>query len=97
VAQGAADRVAVHVRQVHVQQDQVEGTLLVGGLEALRAGSGLEDLELLRLLGLEDRPDQRTRGHVIVDDEDSLGHSFSLAYGPLRPAIVAETTRPAAS
>jgi hypothetical protein len=77
VAQGAAHRVAVHVGEVDVEQDEVEGALLVGRLQALRPGARLEHLELLRLLRLEDRADEGAGRDVVVDDEDSLGHCVS--------------------
>src|SRR5262249_37172685 len=45
VAQAAADRVPVHVGQVHVEEDEVEGSGLLDGLEAIRSRPRFDDLE----------------------------------------------------
>ena len=77
VPEGSAHRVAVHVGEVHVEQNQIEWALAVRRLQTVRPRSRLENLEFVGLLGLEDRPDQRPCGDVVVNHQHSLGHPRS--------------------
>jgi hypothetical protein len=77
VTNGPAHRVAVHVGEVDVEEDEVERPLLIRRLETVRPRPGFEHLELVRLLRLENGPNQRPSGNVIVDNQDALGHGSS--------------------